>query len=255
MKKVPINHCRVRRHRAGFGSREEYVAEEKKNGEAEECWQPEKKRSKEMPRHWLDCSGNPQEWWLEKTPAAGGSSDRVPGVQRAWRGRTWWKSSLRQPRLRQHMWHCPPLLVGTSFPFPASGEGVRQPLPKESEDFCSSARCQSKDGDAKKIHPSIAVGNWRAQRCRKRLFCHKHTPGHTPAQVTAGKYPFLLPKNGLWWELEELAVLLQAGDRTRRFETFPSWVKIKVWHVKHRVFLFLNTIPGVGRNASPISKF
>lgn len=47
IKKVPTNHCRLTgsggTELAGFGRREECVAARRKIGEAEECWQPEKK--------------------------------------------------------------------------------------------------------------------------------------------------------------------------------------------------------------------
>lgn len=44
---------RVRRHGAGWLWKQRGICcrRGKKNGEAEECWQPERKRSKEMPRH------------------------------------------------------------------------------------------------------------------------------------------------------------------------------------------------------------
>lgn len=174
--------------------------EKKKIGEAEECWQPEKNEAEKCQGiDWAALKtlrgGGWRKAQLQVAAGAGCQGQGERGGEEPERAENPPSGSPGQastcgtdPLSRE---------VGTPCPFPGFGEGVREPLPKESEDFCFSTRCQSKDGDAKKIRPSTAVGNWRAHRSRKRLFCHEHTPGHTPAQVTAGKYPFLLPENGL----------------------------------------------------------
>lgn len=105
---------RVRRHRAGWLWKKRGICcSKKKNWGSREVLAARKNEAKKCPG--IGLLWKPWGWWMEKTPAAGGSRDRVRGTERA---RTWWKSSLSRARPSQHMWHWkylfPPLKNGLS---------------------------------------------------------------------------------------------------------------------------------------------
>lgn len=97
-----------------------------------------------------------------------------------------------------------------------------QRLQESAEDF--STRWQSKDVDAKKIHPSTVVGNWRARASSKRLFCQApaHQYNSHPRARTSAPYFCKIP-------LSSLKQLFEGSVNDRGQERQRSWLLLAVF--------------------------